>query len=285
MRFLSIQSSVAYGYVGNTSAGFCLRRLGHEVWAVDTVHFSNHSGYGHVRGPVFDPDDIREVITGVGERGAFPAVDAVISGYQGAETVGAVILDAVDQVKAANPNALYCCDPVMGDVGRGFYVRPGIPEFLRASVLPRADLLIPNQFELEFLSGHAPGTLTELSAVLDAVDALRAAGPGMVLVTSLHTRQIAADEIAMLAVTDEGAWSVRTPRLPIQPTGSGDATSAIFLSHLLQTGAEQALAVTAASIYGILESTIRRGRSELDLVHAQEQLVAPTHTFTVERVR
>lgn len=285
MQFLSIQSSVAYGYVGNTSASFCLRRLGHEVWAVSTVHFSNHSGYGHMRGPVFDPADIREVITGVGERGAFPEVNAVLSGYQGAETVGEVILDAVDQVKAANPDAVYCCDPVMGDVGRGFYVRPGIPEFMRDSVVPRADLLIPNQFELEFLSGNEPGTLTELTAVLDAVDSLRATGPDTVLVTSLHTRQIPDDEIAMLAVTGQGAWSVRTPRLPIQPTGSGDATSALFLANLLGSGPEQALAATAASIYGVLESTHRRGRRELDLVHAQEELVAPSHSFAVEQVR
>ena len=285
MQFLSIQSTVAYGYVGNTCASFCLRRLGHEVWAVSTVHFSNHTGYGHVRGPVFPPEDIREVITGVGERDAFPTVDAVLSGYQGAETVGEVILDAVDQVKAANPEALYCCDPVMGDVGRGFYVRPGIPEFMRDSVLPRADLLTPNQFELEYLSGHEPGELTELQAVLDAVDRLRAGGPDTVLVTSLHTRQVPDDEIAMLAVTGQGAWSVRTPRLPIQPTGSGDATSAVFLAHLLESGPEQALAATAATVYGILESTHLRGRRELDLVHAQEELVHPTHTFAVEQVR
>lgn len=285
MQLLSIQSSVAYGYVGNTSAGFCLQRLGHEVWTVNTVHFSNHTGYGQWRGPVLDPDDLREVIEGISERGALPDVAAVLSGYQGAETVGAVILEAVDKVKAANPAAVYCCDPVMGDVGRGFFVRPGIPEFMRDAVVPRADVLTPNQFELEFLGGRDPGTLADLDDVLTCVDELRAGGPGTVLVTSLQTSQIPGDAIGMLAVTDQGAWTVQNPRLPIQPNGAGDAVSAMFLAHLLTDGAPAALARTADSIYGILESTHRRGRRELDLVHAQGELVEPTHHFRVEQVR
>ena len=100
---LSIQSSVAYGHVGNSAAVFPLQRLGVEVWPVNTVHFSNHTGYGAWRGPLLPADDVREVITGIEERGALPAIDAVLSGYQGGEEIGDVILDAVARVKAANP--------------------------------------------------------------------------------------------------------------------------------------------------------------------------------------
>ena len=134
VRILSIQSSVAYGHVGNSAAVFPLQRLGHEVWPVLTVHFSNHTGYGAWRGPLLAPDDVREVIAGLGDRDVLRTADAVLSGYQGDPAMGAVILDAVAEVKALNPAAVYCCDPVIGDVGRGVFVRPGIPEFIRDEV-------------------------------------------------------------------------------------------------------------------------------------------------------
>ena len=156
MQILSVQSSVAFGHVGNSAAVFPLQRLGHEVWPVNTVHFSNHTGYGEWRGPLLDPADVAAVIQGIGERGAFASIDAVLSGYQGDPAVGAVILDAVAAVRAANPDAVYCCDPVMGDVGRGMFVRPGIPEFMRDTVVPAADVITPNHFELDFLAGTPP---------------------------------------------------------------------------------------------------------------------------------
>ena len=133
MSILSIQSLVAYGYAGNSAALFPLQRLGKVVWPVVTVHFSNHTGYGEARGPLLTAQDIAEVIQGVEDRHALPGCEAVLSGYQGAEDVGSVILDAVAKVKQHNPRAIYCCDPVMGDVGRGMFVRPGIPEFMRDS--------------------------------------------------------------------------------------------------------------------------------------------------------
>jgi len=154
VKILSIQSHVAYGHAGNSAAVFPLQRLGHDVYPVLTVTFSNHTGYGSTRGPLIAPADVAAVIDGVEERGAFPDIDAVLSGYQGAESVGEVVLDAVARVKAANPAAVYCCDPVMGDVGRGFFVREGIPEYMRDHVVPKADIVTPNQFELEFLVGR-----------------------------------------------------------------------------------------------------------------------------------
>ena len=157
VEVLSIQSSVAFGHVGNSAAVFPMQRLGHEVWPVITVHFSNHTGYGAWRGPLLDPADVREVIAGIDDRGALGGVDAVLSGYQGDPAVGAVILDAVARVKSLNASAVYCCDPVMGDVGRGMFVRPGIPEFMRDTVVPAADILTPNHFQLDF----PPGTPTQ----------------------------------------------------------------------------------------------------------------------------
>ena len=148
MNILSIQSHVAYGHVGNAAAVFPLQRMGHEVWPIHTVQFSNHTGYGAWRGQVFDAGLIADCVLGLEERGALARCDGVLSGYMGSADTGVAILDAVARVRAAHPSALYCCDPVMGDVGRGMFVRPGIPEFLRDRVVPMADVATPNHFEL-----------------------------------------------------------------------------------------------------------------------------------------
>src|ERR671916_992774 len=179
---LSIQSSVAYGHVGNSAATFPLMRMGVEVWPVLTVHFSNHTGYPSWRGPLLAAADVAEVVRGIEERGVLGQVGAVLSGYQGDPAVGEVILDTVSRVRRHNPAALYCCDPVMGDVGRGFYVRPGIPALMRDRVVPAAQLITPNQFELEALTGRPAGTSAELLA---AADAARNLGPETVLATSV----------------------------------------------------------------------------------------------------
>jgi len=280
---LSIQSSVAYGHVGNSAATFPLMRLGVEVYPVLTVHFSNHTGYPGWRGPLLAAGDVAEVIRGIDERGALDRVDAVLSGYQGGEDVGKVILDAVALVRSRNPRAIYCCDPVMGDVDRDFYVRPGIPEFMRDAVVPAAQIITPNQFELEYLTGRSTSTVQE---VLAAADAARAMGPQTVLVTSVVHDAAQEGTIDMIAVTGEGAWSVTTPLLPQTFTGAGDLTTATFLAHLLRTDSvAEAIGQTAATVYGVLKATVDSGESELQLVAAQDEIAAPTRTFEVTRLR
>ncbi len=280
---LSIQSSVAYGHVGNSAATFPLMRLGVEVWPVLTVHFSNHTGYGAWRGPLLTATDIAEVIAGIDERGVLPRVDAVLSGYQGAEAVGAEVLKAVALVKERNPAAVYCCDPVIGDIGRGIYVRPGIPEFMRDQVVPAAQIVTPNHFELDFLTGRSTSTLAE---VLAAADVLRELGPTTVLVTSTVLEGTDPERIIMLAVTAEAAWTVSTPRLERNFTGSGDLTAALFLAHLLRgADAGEAMGRTADAVYSLLKVTTETGSLELALVQAQNELVEPTHHFEVTRIR
>jgi len=280
---LSIQSSVAYGHVGNSAATFPLMRIGVEVWPVITVHFSNHTGYGAWRGPLLAASDIAEVVHGIDERGVLGRVDAVLSGYQGAEEVGAEVLRAVELVRQRNPKAVYCCDPVIGDIGRGIYVRPGIPEFMREQVVPAAQIVTPNHFELDYLTGRTTTTVTE---VLDAADALRATGPDVVLVTSTVLEGDHPEEIRMLAVTDSGAWQVTTPGLERNFTGSGDLTAALFLAHYLEgDDVGKAMGRTADSVYSLLKATTDAGSTELLLVAAQHQLVSPTYHFDVQRLR
>ncbi|MFE3998511.1 pyridoxal kinase PdxY [Nocardioides sp. YIM B13467] len=282
MQILSIQSHVAFGYVGNSAAVFPIQRLGHEVWPVLTVNFSNHTGYGAWRGPVVAADQVAEVIEGISERDGLSTVSAVLSGYQGDPAVGAIVLDSVRRVKALNPRALYCCDPVMGDVGRGMFVREGIPEFMRDEVVPTADVITPNHFELNFLAGlESTDTLQE---VLAAVDIVRESGPSNVLVTSVITKD--PTHLDLVAVSDEGAWSVTTPLLPISPNGGGDVTAAVYLSHLLSTGSTPAaLGRTANTLFAILDRTLKSGRRELELVASQDDIANPPTTYEVTQLR
>ena len=283
MKILSIQSAVAYGHVGNSAAVFPLQRIGVEVLPVYTVTFSNHTGYGAWRGPLISPDDVRDVITGIEERGVLPQIDVVLSGYQGGEGIADVILDAVARVKAANPSAVYACDPVMGNAKSGCFVAPAIPDLLRDRVVPAADIVTPNQFELGYLTGTSPYTL---EATLESADLVRASGPNTVLVTSVEQPDRPAETIEMLAVDDRGAWMVRTPLLPLKANGSGDVTAALFTAHYRSTGdAATALARTASSVFDLLERTHESGERELQLVEAQESYAHPRMQFEVSRLR
>jgi len=280
---LSIQSSVAYGHVGNSAVAFPLMRMGVEVWPVITVHFSNHTGYESWRGPLLSAADLGDVVRGIDERGVLGQVDAVLSGYQGGEDVGAMILEAVALVKQRNPAAIYCCDPVLGDADTGSYVLPGIAEFMREQVVPAAQLITPNQFELTSLTGRPVSTMAE---VLDAADAARALGPKVILITSVVRQDAPPETIDMVAVDGDGAWVVSTPHLPRTFTGSGDVTAATFLANLLRApDLPSALARTAAVIYGLLKITTDTGRTELALIAAQDEYVRPSHSFEPVRLR
>lgn len=283
MKVLSIQSAVAYGHVGNSAAVFPLQRIGVEVMPVYTVNFSNHTGYGAWRGPLISPDDVREVIDGIEDRGAFPKIDVVLSGYQGSEGIADVILDAVARIKSANPDAVYSCDPVMGNAKSGCFVAPAIPVLLRERVVPAADLITPNQFELGYLTGTEPGSL---ESTLESVDLARASGPRTVLVTSVERPDRDEGTIEMLAVDDHGAWIVRTPLLPMKANGSGDVTAALFTAHYRRTGdAADALARTASSVFDLLANTHKSGERELQLVESQESYAHPRMQFEVQQVR
>ena len=280
---LSIQSSVAYGHVGNSAVTFPLMRMGVTVWPVITVHFSNHTGYESWRGPLMSASDLRDVVRGIDERGVLGEVDAVLSGYQGGEDIGAMILEAVALVKQRNPAALYCCDPVLGDEDRGSYVRPGIAEFMRQHVVPAAQIITPNQFELTALTGLPVSTMAD---VVKAADVVRSLGPELVLITSVVRRDGPSDMIEMVGVDGEGAWLVSTPRLPRTFTGSGDVTAGVFLATLLQKpDLSAALANTAAVIYGLLKVTGDLGRAELALTAAQDEFVQPSYSFRPVRLR
>ncbi|ALN19104.1 pyridoxal kinase PdxY [Ectopseudomonas mendocina] len=278
---LSIQSHVAWGHVGNAAAVFPLQRLGFEVLPIHTVQFSNHTGYGQFRGQVFGAEHVREVLLGLRERGVLPRLSAVLSGYLGDADTGRVILEAVGEIRQHNPAVRYLCDPVMGDVGRGVFVNPAIPDFLRDQAIPFANIITPNQFEFELLTGSKPADLQDAVKIARQ---LRGRGPDVVIVTSLATPDIPDSELGTLAVNGEGAWLVTTPRLALHPlpNGMGDVFSATLLGRLLAGQAlPQALELATATLYALVEQT-EDGARDLPLVVAQEQIVAPGKRFVAQ---
>lgn len=250
---------------------------------VSTVLFSNHTGYGDWKGPMLSGQDVRDVVAGIDTRGGLADTALVLSGYQGGNDIGDAILDSVRLTKERNPGAVYSCDPVLGKSGKGCFVSPEVQALIRDRVVPSADIITPNQFELGFLTNTSPRTLQE---TLESADLARAIGPSVVLVTSVDRPDVADDVIEMLAVGDEGAWLVQTPRLDFQPSGSGDVTAALFASALVETGSiPEALSRTTASVYGLLKATYEAGARELQLVEAQESFVNPPQTFEITQVR
>lgn len=280
MNILSIQSHVVFGHAGNAAAVFPMQRLGVEVWPIHTVQFSNHTGYGAWTGRVFDGPAIEEIVEGIADRGVLGTCSGVLSGYMGSSDIGNAVLGAAHRVRVANPKALWCCDPVIGDVGRGIFVRPGIPEFLRDVAVPQADIVTPNHFELEYLTGGPARSAADLRRALAALHAM---GPRIVLATSVLAEDTPAEALDMIASTPEGAWRVRIPRLELNANGTGDMVAALFFVHVLRDGdVAGALGKAAASVHGVLQATLEAGTREIRLIAAQDEFVRPSHSFSVE---
>lgn len=282
MKILSIQSAVAYGHVGNSAAVFPLQRLGHDVWPVHTVNFSNHTGYGTWKGPMIPASDVADIISGIDELGKLGDVDVVLSGYQGGADIAEAIINAVRRVKELNPNAVYACDPVMGNAKSGCHVSDLIPPLLRDKVVPEADIITPNQFELGFLTGR---DVSDLDSTIEAAHVAREMGPETVLVTSVLRPDRDPGTIEMVVVNGMGAWIVTTPYLPFKRNGSGDVTAALFSGHLASSDdPSHALSMAASSVYQLLQVTFEADTKELALISAQEAFVNPTEVFQARRL-
>ncbi|MBB4286939.1 pyridoxal kinase [Roseospira goensis] len=284
MPILSIQSHVCAGHVGNAAAVPAWHAVGRAVWPVHTVLFSNHPGYGRMRGRAVDPDAVADCLHGLAAHVDWPHRVAVLSGYLGAPGTARAVADAVDQARADRPDLPYLCDPVMGDtgpgiagdVGPGLYVDPAIPPAMAELLIPRATIAKPNQFELGLLTGHRCDSLAD---VIAAAEALRARGPRIVVVTSVEVPDGPEADGARCLVTDgTGVWLVATPRLRFRraPNGAGDVLAALFLHHWLEDRRPQvALSAAVSGLFAVLEDTRRAGGPELALLTARHRLAAP----------
>ena len=271
---LSIQSHVVYGHVGNDAAAFPLQRLGREVWQLMSVQFSSHAGYPGFRGRAFDAGLIDDCVAGLEAIGVLPACAGLLTGYLGRAEIGEAALRALAALRAANPEAAWCCDPVIGDVGRGAYVAPEVAAFFRDRAIPAATIVTPNAFELEWLTGRPARTRAEAQ---DAIAALSARGPRVGVATSLALEDTPADALDVLAGDETGVFRARTPKLPIAVNGAGDLLAALFFHHWLETGSTAAaLGRAVSSVFGVVAATQTAGRRELALIAAQDECLRPS---------
>ncbi|AIR61921.1 pyridoxal kinase PdxY [Enterobacter sp. Ap-916] len=284
-NILAIQSHVVFGHAGNSAAEFPMRRLGANVWPLNTVQFSNHTQYGQWTGTVMPASHLSEIVQGIANIGQLERCDAVLSGYLGSAEQGEHILSIVRQVKAANPKAKYFCDPVMGHPEKGCIVAPGVAEYHTRYAMPASDIIAPNLIELEILSGHSVNNVDE--AVATARE-LIAQGPEIVLVKHLARAGYQQDRFEMLLVTADEAWHIHRPLVDFgerQPVGVGDVTSGLLLVKLLQGATlREALEHVTAAVYDIMVVTKRMAEYELQLVAAQDGIAKPEHYFTAVKL-
>jgi pyridoxine kinase len=284
VAILSIQSHVAYGHVGNRAAVFPLERMGYEVWPINTVQFSNHSGYGSWTGEIFTAAHLSLVWSGVKAREHVGDCEAVLSGYMGAAEVGHFILKAVDDVKAAHPGALYCCDPVMGDYGRDFFVDETISDFISSHAVHSADIVTPNQFEAEALSGSVIASIDEAKSACEIIHEM---GPSIVLITSFKPNEQGDSAISMFLSSKAGFHMLTTPEFPLNPpiSGAGDLTSALFLGHYMATkDPVAAFELMGNTVYAVLERSHAIHGPELSLIQSQDDIAKPRRRFEAKKV-
>ena len=293
MSVISIQSQVAYGHVGNSAAVFPMQMHGIDVIAVPTTLLSNRPGYPTIRGRVLDAQLVADLLVGIEERGAVETCRMILSGYLGSAEIAAVVADFVARAKARNPTLIYCCDPVLGDRDRGLFVAADIPPLVRDLLCPLADIITPNHFEFEWLCGAKATTSDQMIA---QAQSLMARGPSTIVVTSAELRDTPADEIETLAIErfEDGlqqglkanlkanlrAWRVRTPKLPISPSGTGDLFAALLVSARVGgSNTPDALGHAASAIFAVLERTALSGTLEIRIVESAGLLVHPKRRF------
>ncbi|MEE6074763.1 pyridoxal kinase PdxY [Avibacterium paragallinarum] len=283
-HLLSIQSHVVYGYAGNKSATFPMQLLGIDVWALNTVQFSNHTQYGQWTGMVMPPEQIGEIVQGIDNIGQLHQCDAVISGYIGAAEQVEEIINAVQKVKSRNPNAVYLCDPVMGHPDKGCIVADGVKENLINLAMAKADIITPNLVELRELSGLP---VENFAQAIEAVKVILSKGPKKVLVKHLSKVGQDPNKFEMLLANQEGIWHISRPlhQFKKEPVGVGDLTAGLFMANLLNGKSDlEAFEHTANAVNDVMTVTQQQDNYELQIVAAREQILNPNSQYKAVKI-
>jgi pyridoxine kinase len=280
MQIVSLQSRVAYGHVGNSTAVPVLQRLGHETTAVDTTLLSNHLGYETHGGRILPAEEVAAVMEGLVKLGVLARCDALLTGFLG-QSAG-VAADAVQQLRMENGAALYCLDPVMGERVGGLYVAEATAQTIQRRLLPEADILLPNAFELDFLCGARNRSLSDVATASDLL--LKKARPGAVVIaTGLDRDDGPADRVEVLASAKGARYLGSVPRLDLPAHGAGDLFAALFLGYYLPgRNLPNALACTMDATHAVFGKSL--GKSELALVESLDSLRDPPRTATIEQI-
>ncbi len=262
---LSLSSQVAYGHVGHSAAVFTWQRLGIDVIALPTTLLSNRPGYPHIAGKPVEPARLAEMLDALRENGMLDRLDAVFTGYMPSPDHVHLAAEWLRRLRRAHPDLRVMCDPILGDSPGGLYIKQASAEALRDAIIPLAEIVKPNRFELGWLCG---ATINSLEAAAEAAKALAP----IVLVTS--GTEPPGRLTNQLVCRDRGGWITEVERREAVPHGSGDMMAALFLGHMLRGAApEEALALATAGIEAVVEASL--GSGELRLVESQDQWASP----------
>ena len=259
MAVLSIQSSVIFGYVGNSIARPVLQTLGYDVWCVDTVNFSNHPGYGSFTGSIKESHKIQAEINGLTNLDILSECDAVLSGYLGEVETAKTVSRTIELIKEQNKTAIYLLDPVIGDDDK-IYVKNGLIEAFKNDLLPKADIILPNQSELGWLSGSK---INDVSSLKTASKYLLECGAKTVVVTGIPE----IESLTNYVVTSDAFWAISTPKLNRQFSGTGDLFSSYFTGAFLHTkDLYNALNFATEACSLVVSETQKEGSKELSVL-------------------
>lgn len=266
---VSVQSQVVHGHVGNSAAAYPMRRLGVEVAEVPTTLLSNHPHYPTLRGRVLEPELVADLLAGAAERGLLTRAAVILSGFLGRAATAAALADAVAQAKAAAPAVIYACDPVMGDADLGFFASEDLRAAFAGRLVPLADVIFPNAFELGFLAGAAVAGPADVAGArarlrVPAVVATSVPVPGR------------PDQLATVLVDASGCHVFATERLAVRPAGTGDLLAGLVAARLARGAAPaEAVRLAVAGVAAVLRLTGPAPWDEMPVAEAIEAIVAP----------
>ncbi|XP_047207932.1 pyridoxal (pyridoxine, vitamin B6) kinase b isoform X1 [Girardinichthys multiradiatus] len=272
-RVLSIQSHVVRGYVGNKSASFPLQVLGFEVDSINSVQFSNHTGYSHWKGQVLTADELHVLYEGI-KLNNVHQYDYVLTGgylssylhcgYTRDTSFLEMVVDIVQELKRANPNLVYVCDPVLGDHG-SMYVPQNLYPVYKNKVVPVADIITPNQFEAELLTGK---NISSQKDAVEVMDLLHAMGPDTVVITSSDLPPRLGDRFLVSLgsqrhVRPDGSRTTQRVRIEVPKVdavfvGTGDLFAAMLLAwtHHYPNDLKTACEKTFSVMHHVIQRTI-----------------------------
>lgn len=291
-RVLSIQSHTVQGYVGNKSAVFPLQLLGYDVDPINSVQFSNHTGYPTFKGQVLNGQQLGDLIAGLEENNLLYYTH-LLTGYIGSVSFLNAVLEVVHKLRSVNPKLTYVCDPVMGDDGK-LYVPTELVAIYREKVVPVASMLTPNQFEAELLTGFR--IVTEKDG-REACNILHASGPSKVVITSINMEGnlllIGSHQKEKGHSPDQ--FKIVMPKIPAYFTGTGDLMTALLLgwSNKYPDNLDKAAELAVSSLQALLQRTLadyvkagfapQSSSLEIRLVQSQDDIRHPEVKYKAER--
>lgn len=258
-----IHSMVSFGYVGNNTISSVLQMGEIEVVAVPTVLYSNHLGHSTVGGDKISEDLLASVLDGILELGIIKKITTIITGFIGSAEQVKIIADFVERTKKLKPEIRYLCDPVMGDTDKGQYVDPNVPNALIKQLVPLADLLTPNQYEMETIIGRQINIDADMSKLVKEQFNLT---KQEVIITGVNFEILRKKSIYNYILTGKSCSIIKGQKLDLHPPGTGDMFTA-YICLLMHKGIKlkDAVELSADIVFKVLLNMSKENRSEFGI--------------------